>query len=111
MICRVSFQKKISRCIPIQSSIPILAKNFALSMTSCMLKQELNQSFSFSNGFICNHNIDGGQSLEAFANCAQIDVCFSNILNCERALDAMALKYVNGDSSVGTTGFFILGGM
>ena len=41
----------------------------------------------------------------------QIDVCFLNILNCERALDAIALKYVNGDSSVGAAGFFLLEGI
>ena len=41
----------------------------------------------------------------------QIDVCFLNILNCERALDAIASKYVNGDSSVGAAGFFLLEGI
>ena len=52
-------------------------------------------------GFICNQEMDGGQLLEVLANRAKIDWCFLNILNCERALDTMALKYVNGDSSIG----------
>ena len=52
-------------------------------------------------GFVRNQEMDGGQSLEVLANRAKIDWCFTNILNCERALHAMALKCINGDSSVG----------
>ena len=55
-----------------------------------------------SHGFIRSQEMDGGEPLEVIANCAtKIDWCFPNMLNCERVLDAMALKYVNGDSSVG----------
>ena len=32
---------------------------------------------------------------------AKVDRFSLNIFNCERALDAMALKYINGDSAIG----------
>ena len=45
-------------------------------------------------GFLGNQEMDGGQPLEVLANHAKIDRCFLNILNCERALGAIVLKYV-----------------